>query len=61
MKTYTGRGVRFYAPDDAYADGETYLRPLLAKRGISDEDLAATIQDLESLVEPVNRDAKRTL
>jgi PIN domain-containing protein len=57
LETYTSRGVRFYAPDDAYADAETYLPPLLAKRGISDEDLAATIQDLKSLVEPVNRDA----
>lgn len=44
LETYTGRGVRFYAPDDAYADAETYLPPL-------------TIQDLKSLVEPVNRDA----
>lgn len=57
LEAYTSRGVRFYAPDDAYADAETDLPPLLAKRGISDEDLAATIQDLKSLVEPVNRDA----
>jgi predicted nucleic acid-binding protein len=26
LETYTGRGVRFYAPDDAYADDETYFR-----------------------------------
>jgi predicted nucleic acid-binding protein len=29
----------------------------LAKRGKSDQDLVASIQDLKSLVEPVNRDA----
>jgi hypothetical protein len=33
LETYTGRGVHFYAPGDAYADAETYLPPLLAKRG----------------------------
>jgi hypothetical protein len=58
LGTYTGRGGGFYALDDAYAEAETYLPPRLAKRGKSDQDLAAS---LESLDEPVNRDTYEDL
>jgi predicted nucleic acid-binding protein len=57
LDAYAGRGLRFYAPDGAYADAEKYLPALLRKRGKSDADLAATLEDLRLLVEPVNRDA----
>ncbi len=57
LETYAGRGLRFYAPEAAYADAEKYLPPLLEKRGKSNADLTATLEDLKSLVEPVNRDA----
>jgi predicted nucleic acid-binding protein len=56
LETYTGYGIRFYAPDAAYADAEKYLPPLLEKRGKSDADLSATLQDLRSLVEPIGRE-----
>jgi predicted nucleic acid-binding protein len=57
LEMYAGRGLRFYAPEAAYADAEKYLPALLEKRRRADTDLAATMQDLKSLVEPVNRDA----
>ena len=57
LETYAGRGLRFYAPDAAYADAEKYLPELLKRRGKSDADLAAALEDLKLLVEPINRDA----
>jgi predicted nucleic acid-binding protein len=57
LEIYAARSVRFYAPDAAYADAEKYLPALLKKRGRSDADLAATLEDLKLLVEPINRDA----
>jgi len=33
LEDYSRRGVRFHAPDVAYADAEKYLPPLLQKRG----------------------------
>jgi predicted nucleic acid-binding protein len=56
LEAYAGRGIRFYAPDAAYADAEKYWPPLLEKRGKSAADLAATLQDLQSLVEPIGRE-----
>ena len=54
LEVYAPHGIRFYAPDVAYADAERYLPALLAKRGKSDADLSATLQYLQSLVEPVD-------
>jgi predicted nucleic acid-binding protein len=56
LEGYAGRGLRFCAPEAAYAEAEKYLPVLLKKRGKSDADLAATIEDLKLLVEPINRD-----
>ncbi len=33
LETYAGHGIRFYAPDIAYADAAEYLPPLLRKEG----------------------------
>ncbi len=33
LETYAGHGIRFYAPDIAYADAAKYLPPLLRKKG----------------------------
>jgi predicted nucleic acid-binding protein len=43
LEACASRGIRFYAPDAAYADAEKYLPPLLEKRGKSAADLAATL------------------
>ena len=56
LETYAGHGIRFYAPDIAYADAEKYLPPLLRKRGKSDADLPAALLYLQSLLEPINRE-----
>ena len=57
LEAYAGPGLRFYSPDAAYDEAEKYLPALLKKRGKSDADLAATLEDLKLLVEPINRDA----
>lgn len=54
LEVYVGQGLRFYAPDVAYADAQRYLPSLLAKRGLSDADLPAAIQYLQSLVESID-------
>jgi predicted nucleic acid-binding protein len=53
LETYAARGIRFYAPEAAYAEAEKHLPALLEKRGKSVTDLAATLQYLQSLVEPI--------
>jgi len=54
FEVYASHGIRFYAPDVAYADAERYLPALLAKRGKSGADETATLQYLRGLVEPVD-------
>jgi predicted nucleic acid-binding protein len=56
LETYADRGLRFYAPDMAYADAMKYLPPLLRTKRMPDTDVPAAIQYLQSLVEPVNHD-----
>ncbi|MGO9318165.1 MAG: PIN domain-containing protein [Terracidiphilus sp.] len=56
LEEYTSREVRFYAPDVAYADAEKYLPSLLRKRGKSDADVLSSLQYLQHLVEPVDRE-----
>jgi predicted nucleic acid-binding protein len=56
LETYADRGLRFCAPDIAYADAMKYLPPLLRAKRMPDTDVPAAIQYLQSLVEPVNHD-----
>jgi predicted nucleic acid-binding protein len=56
LETYAGQGIRFYAPAVAYADAAKYLPALLTKRAKSDVDLPATLEYLQSLVEPIYED-----
>ena len=50
LEDYAARGIRFYAPDVAYADAAKYLPPLLIQRGKSAADVPATLHYLQSLV-----------
>jgi predicted nucleic acid-binding protein len=56
LETYAVHGVRFYAPEVAYADAERYLPALLSKQGTPDTDLSAALAYLESLIEPIGQD-----
>jgi predicted nucleic acid-binding protein len=57
LETYAERGVRFYAPESAYADAAKYLAALLTKKGKSDVDVAATLEYLTHLAEPIDRES----
>ncbi|HWG22115.1 MAG TPA: PIN domain-containing protein [Terracidiphilus sp.] len=50
-------GVRFHAPDVAYADAEKYLPSLLRKRGKPVADVAAALRYLQHLAEPIDRES----
>lgn len=52
IETYAARGVRFLAPDAAFDDARTYLPSLLKERGKPDADVPASIEYLQTLVEP---------
>jgi len=54
LDVYAGHGIRFCAPDVAYADTERYLPALLGKRGKSDVDVPAALLYLQTLVEPID-------
>ena len=56
LETYAVQGVRFYAPEVAFADAEKYLPGLLSKRGKPTNDLPAALNYLRSLVEPLSQD-----
>jgi predicted nucleic acid-binding protein len=56
LETYARRGIRFYAPDVAYADAERYLPALLGKRGQSDADVTGALEYLQTIVEPIEGD-----
>jgi predicted nucleic acid-binding protein len=53
LEDYANPGIRFCAPDVAYADAERYLPPLLRKRGKSDADVPESLNYLRHLVEPM--------
>jgi predicted nucleic acid-binding protein len=53
LEVYARHGIRFYAPDVAYADAERYLPALLGKRGQSDADVTGALHYLQTLVEPI--------
>jgi predicted nucleic acid-binding protein len=57
LEEYASRGIRFYAPDVAYADAEKYLPPLLIQRGKSAADVPATLHYLQSLVVSVDAES----
>jgi len=57
LETYAVHGIRFYAPEVAYADAEKYLPSLLTKRGKSNNDVPATLAYLQSLIEPIIEEA----
>jgi predicted nucleic acid-binding protein len=57
LETYAGHGIRFYAPEIAYAEAAKYLPPLLRKKGKSDADLPAALAYLQSLVQPILQDS----
>jgi predicted nucleic acid-binding protein len=52
IDTYAAQGVRFFAPDVAFADAEKYLPPLLRKRGKPD-NLSVTLGYLQNIIEPI--------
>ena len=56
LETYSGHGVRFYAPDVAYRDAEKYLPALLRKKEKPDSDVPATLTYLQTLAEPIQQD-----
>lgn len=56
VETNAAQGVRFLAPDVAFADAERYLPLLLKKRGKPIQDVSATIEYLRQLIEPLARD-----
>lgn len=56
LETYSAQGVRFFAPDVAYADAEEYLPGLLIKRGRPDADVSAALAYLQSLIETIGQE-----
>jgi predicted nucleic acid-binding protein len=52
IDTYAAQGVRFFAPDVAFADAEKYLPPLLKKRG-KPHDVSAALGYLRRIIEPI--------
>ena len=57
LDTYAAHGIRFYAPEVAYADAAKYLPALLTRRGKSSNDVSATLTYLQSLIEPIGEEA----
>jgi hypothetical protein len=49
LEEYSMRGVRFFAPDLAYADAADYLPLLLGKKGAADVDASAALRHLQAL------------
>ena len=56
IEAYGAGQIRFYAPQAAFDDAEKYLPPLLEKRGKSAVGVSQSLQYLQLLVEPVNRE-----
>jgi predicted nucleic acid-binding protein len=47
-------GVKFFAPDVAYADARKYLPALLKKRGIDERPAMWVLDCLEAIVQPID-------
>jgi predicted nucleic acid-binding protein len=56
LEEYAGRKIRFYAPDVAFADTEKYLPPLLEKRGKPNALVSASLNYLQTLIEPIDQE-----
>lgn len=56
LETYAPCGVRFYAPDNAFAEAGKYLPLLLRNRNLPDADVFGTLQYLKHIVEPLDQD-----
>jgi predicted nucleic acid-binding protein len=52
---YTAQGVRFFAPDVAFADAEKYL-PLVLKKRNKPHDLSGSLAYLRTVIEPISSD-----
>jgi predicted nucleic acid-binding protein len=53
LERYAGSGIRFLAPDAAFADAEKYLPLLLEKRGMPSGGVSESLKYLQLLIEPV--------
>ena len=53
LEQYASQSVRFCAPDVAFDDAARYLPGLLANRGRPVADVAASLQFLQLLIEPI--------
>jgi predicted nucleic acid-binding protein len=56
IEDYSRQGVRFFAPDVSFDDAQEYLPVLLEKRGKPDGDIAASLNYLRTMIEPVDRE-----
>lgn len=54
VETYGEVGVRFFAPESAFADAEKYLPQLLVKRGLPSADVTSAIAYFRQLIEPLS-------
>lgn len=59
LETYSGRSVRFFAPDGAFEDVRKYLPLLLEKRGKSAAEVPASIEYLQNIIEVIEPDVYR--
>jgi predicted nucleic acid-binding protein len=59
IDAYAVQGVRFFAPDVAFADADKYLPPLLKKRG-KPNDLSGVLGYLRNIVEPTTAELYST-
>lgn len=61
ITAYASKGVRFLAPDVAFADAAKYLPHFAKRRNKPQDDLAASLEYLKILIEPVSPDLYSTL
>jgi len=54
IEDYSRQGVRFFAPDISFDDAQEYLPVLLEKRGKPEADIAAALDYLRTMIEPVD-------
>lgn len=54
LSKYSTEGIRFFAPDAAFADAEKYLPEVLKKRGKIDSDLRGVLDLISQFVEQVD-------
>ena len=56
LEEYSPQGIRFYAPDAAYADAAEYLPSLLQRKSRPDADVDAALGYLHRYAETMARD-----